>query len=210
MLLVVKNPPADAGDVRDTGFIPRLGRSPGVGSGNPLQYSCLENPMDRGTWRVWFIDLQKVQHNWSNLAQHITYLYKPAAAAAAKSLQSCPTVCDPIDGSPPGSTVPGILQARTLEWVTISFSNAGKSKVKVPLLSRVRLLETPWTAAHQPPLSMGFSRQEYWSGVPLPSLYISLHTYIYIYTHTHTYIYTLLLVHTLSCPHINYIICSYI
>ena len=78
-------------------------------------------------------------------------------AAAAKSLQSCPTLCDPIDGSPPGSTVPGILQARTLEWVAISFSSAWKWKVKVKSLSRVRLFETPWTAAHQAPLSMGFS-----------------------------------------------------
>ena len=91
-----------------------------------------------------------------------------AAAAAAKSLQSCPTLCNPIDGSPPGSPVPGILQARTLEWVAISFSNAWKWKVKVKSLSRVRLLATPWTAAHQAPPSMGFSRQEYWSGVPLP------------------------------------------
>ena len=85
------------------------------------------------------------------------------------SLQSCPTLCDPIDGSPPGSLVPGILQARTLEWVAISFSNAWKWKVKVKSLSRVRLLATPWTAAYQAPLAMGFSRQEYWSGVPLPS-----------------------------------------
>ena len=92
-----------------------------------------------------------------------------AAAAAAKSLRSCPTLCDPIDASPPGSPVPGILQARTPEWVAISFSNAWKWKVKVKSLSRVRLLVTPWTAAHQAPPSMGFSRQEYWSGVPLPS-----------------------------------------
>ena len=90
-----------------------------------------------------------------------------AAAAAAKLLQSCPTLCDPIDGSPPGSAVPGILQARRLEWVAISFSNAWKWKVKVKSLSRVRLLATLWTAAHQVPPSMGFSRQEYWSGVPL-------------------------------------------
>ena len=92
-----------------------------------------------------------------------------AAAAAAASLQSCPTLCDPIDGSPPGSPVPGILQARVLEWVAISFSNAWKWKVKMKLLSCVRLLVTPWTAAYQAPPSMGFSRQEYWSGVPLPS-----------------------------------------
>ena len=91
------------------------------------------------------------------------------AAAAAKSLQSCPTLCDPIDGSPPGSTVPGILQARTLEWVAISFFNAWKWKVKVKSISRVRLPATTWTAADQAPLSMRFSRQEYWSGVPLPS-----------------------------------------
>ena len=91
------------------------------------------------------------------------------ATAAAKSLQSCPTLYDPIDGGPPGSPVLGILQARTLEWVAISFSNAWKGKVKVKLLSRVRLFATPWSAAYQAPPSMGFSRQEYWSGVPLPS-----------------------------------------
>ena len=83
---------------------------------------------------------------------------------SAKSLQSCPTLCDPIDGSPPGSPIPGIFQARTLEWVAISFSNAWKWKVKVKSLSRVRLLATPWTEAYQAPPSMGFSRQEYWSG----------------------------------------------
>ena len=89
---------------------------------------------------------------------------------SAKSLQSCPTLCDPTDSSPPGFPVPGILQARTLEWVAISFSNAWKWKVKVKSLSRVRLCATPWTAAYQAPPSLGFSRQEYWSGVPLPSL----------------------------------------
>ena len=91
------------------------------------------------------------------------------STAAAKLLQSCPTLCNPIDSSPPGSPIPGILQARTLEWVAISFSNAWKWKVKVKSLSRVQLLATPWTVAHQAPPSMGFSRQEYWSGVPLPS-----------------------------------------
>ena len=90
--------------------------------------------------------------------------------AAAKSLQSYPILCDPIDGIPPGSPVPGILQARTLEWVAISFPNAWKWKVKVKSLSPVWLLATPWTAAHQAPPSMGFSMQEYWSGLPLPSL----------------------------------------
>ena len=102
------------------------------------------------------------------------------AAAAAKSLQSCPTLCDPIDGNPPGSPVPGILQARTLEWVAISFSNAWKWKVKVKLLSRVRLFATPRTTAYQAPPSMGFSRQDYWSGLPLPSLII-VELYIIIY-----------------------------
>ena len=98
-----------------------------------------------------------------------------AATAAAKSLQSCLTLCDPIDGSPPGCPIPWILQARTLEWVAISFSNARKWKEKVKSLSSVRLLATPWTAAYQaPPPSMGFSRQEYWSGVPLPSLICGL------------------------------------
>ena len=99
---------------------------------------------------------------------------RSAAAAAAKSLQSCPTLCDPIDSSPSGFPVPGILQARTLEWVAISFSNAWKWKVKVKSLSHVWLLATPWTAAYEAPPSMGFSRQEYWSGVPLPSPLIKL------------------------------------
>ena len=91
------------------------------------------------------------------------------AAAAAKSLQSCLTLCNPRDGSPPGFRVPGIPQTRTLEWVAISFSNAWKWKVKVRLLSHVQPSETLGTAAFQAPLSMEFSRQEYWSGVPLPS-----------------------------------------
>ena len=94
---------------------------------------------------------------------------RDCAPAAAKLLQSCPTLCDPIGGSPPGSPVPGILQARTLEWAAVSFSSAWKWKVKVKSLRRVRLLETPWTAAHQAPPSMGFSRQESWSGVLSPS-----------------------------------------
>ena len=97
------------------------------------------------------------------------YLEEYAAAAAAKLLQSCPTPCDPLDCSLPGSPVPGILQARTLEWVAISFSNAWKWKVKVKSLSRVWLLATPGTAARQAPPSIGFSGQQYWSGVPLPS-----------------------------------------
>ena len=97
-----------------------------------------------------------------------------SVAAAAKSLQSCPTLWDPVDGGQPGSPVPGILQARTLEWVAIFFSNAWKGKVKVKSLSRVRLFATPWSAAYQAPPSMAFSRQEYWSGVPLPSPYCSV------------------------------------
>ena len=105
------------------------------------------------------------------------------AAAAAKSLQSCLTLCDPIDGSPPGSPVPGILQARSLEWVAISFSSTWKWKVKVKSLSRVWLLATPWTAAYQAPPSMGFARQEYWSGLPLPS---PICTHTHTHTHTHT------------------------
>ena len=92
-----------------------------------------------------------------------------SAAAAAKLLQLCPTLCDPIDGSPPGSSVPGILQARILEWVAISFPNAWKWKVKVKSLSHAWLLATSWTTAYQALPSMGFFRQEYWSGVPLPS-----------------------------------------
>ena len=100
---------------------------------------------------------------------HISSPYKDTADA--KSLQSCLTLCDPIGGSPPGSPIPGIPQARTLEWVAISFSSAWKWKVNVKSLSPVWLCATPWTVAHQAPPSMGFSRQEYWSGVPLPSLY---------------------------------------
>ena len=103
---------------------------------------------------------------------HVLDIVKSSArtlAAAPTSLQSYLTLWDPIDSSPPGSPIPGILQARTLEWIAISFSNSWKWKVKVKSLSRVRLLATPWTVAHQAPPSMGFSRQEYWSGVPLPS-----------------------------------------
>ena len=141
--------------------------------------------------------LHRVGHDWSNLAAAAAtsvfgwFLAENAlccptatqlgywilcpvstttAAAAAKSRQSCPTLCNSTDGSPTGSTVPGILQARTLEWVAISFSNAWKWKVKVKLLSRVQLFAAPSTAAYQAPLSMEFSRQKYWSGVPLPSL----------------------------------------
>ena len=111
----------------------------------------------------YFNDLKR----WNDYA---LFTSKHAAAAAAKSLQSCLTLCDPIDGSPPGSPVPGILQSSSLEWVAIAFSSGWKWKLKVKSLSRVQLLATPWTAAHQAPPSMGSSRQECWSGVPLPSL----------------------------------------
>ena len=108
------------------------------------------------------------QINWKSSHFQRTPEISPCdgTAAAAKLLQLCPTLCNPIDGSLPGSPVPGILWARTLEWVAISFSNAWKWKVKVKLLSHVRLFVTPWTAAHQAPLPRRFSRQEYWSGVP--------------------------------------------
>ena len=118
------------------------------------------------------VDLSWGSTNHSPLWPHAASSgYISVVAAAVKSLQLCLTLCDPIDDIPPGPAVPGILLARTLEWVAISFSNAWKWKVKVKLLSCVRLLVTPWTAAHQAPPSMGFSRQEYWSGVPLPSPY---------------------------------------
>ena len=107
--------------------------------------------------------------NINELRTKTTHKINTAAAATAKSRQSCPTLCNPIDSSPRGPPGPGNLQERTLEWVAISFSNAWKWKVKVKSLSRVRLLATSCTAAYQAPLSMGFSRQEYWSGVPLPS-----------------------------------------
>ena len=106
-------------------------------------------------------------HRGSNVNLRATW--QALLNAAAKSLQSYQTLCDPIDSSPSGSPVPGIFQARELEWVAISFSNAWKWKVKVKSLSCVQLFATPWTAAHQAPPSMGFSRQEYWTGVPLPS-----------------------------------------
>ena len=129
---------------------------------------------------------------------HSHFFLVTAAVPAAKSLQSCRTLCDPIDGSPPGSPISGILQARILEWVAISFSNAWKWKVKVKSLSRVQLFTTPWTAAYQAPSPMGFSRQEYWSGLPLPSPFsnyylskeenkLSNHLSIHSFTHWRPY-----------------------
>ena len=128
---------------------------------------CLTRHLWYPFWTLTLISSLKASPHPSQTLSGISFL--PAAAAAAKSLQSCPTLCDLIDSSPPGSPVPGILQARTLERVAISFSNAWKWKVKVKSLSRVRLFTTPWTAAHQAPPSMENSRQEYWSRVPLPS-----------------------------------------
>ena len=104
--------------------------------------------------------------HWRLISQHHCL---EMFAAATKSLPSCLTLCDPIDTSPLGSPSLGFSRPRTLEWVAISFSNAWKWKVKVKSLSRAQLLATPWITAYQAPLSMGFSRQEYWSGMPLPS-----------------------------------------
>ena len=114
----------------------------------------------------WCTILYKLQVH--NIVIH-NFLSLHSTTITTTSLQSCPTLCDPIDGSPPDSPTPGILQARTLEWVAISFSNAWKWKVKIKSLSRVWPLATPWTAAYQAPPSMGVSRQEYRSRVPLPS-----------------------------------------
>ena len=111
---------------------------------------------------MWYI-------NNGNVYISIIIHFIPLSCYAMLSHFSRVRLCDHIDGGPPGSPVPGILQARTLEWVAISFSNAWKWKVKVKSLSRVQLLATPRTAAHQAPPSMGFSRQEYWNGVPSPS-----------------------------------------
>ena len=132
-------------------------------------------------WIRWVYILQQLSIYWQSQKHTDNYLYCMAnsykecknkihqSANAAKSLQSCLTLCNPRDGSPPGSPIPGILQARTVEWVAISFSNAWKWKVKVKSLSHVWLLATPWTAAHQAPLSKGFARQKCSSGLPLPS-----------------------------------------
>ena len=119
--------------------------------GNLISGSSFLNP----TWTSgssWFT------YCWSMPWRILSIILLVHAAAAAVSLQLCPTLCDPIDGSPTGSPIPGILQARTLEWVAISFSNAWKWKVKVKSLSRVQPPVTPWTAALQAPPSMGFSR----------------------------------------------------
>ena len=116
VVLVVKKLPANAVDVRDSGSIPGLERPPAEGSGNPLQYSCLEDSMD--SWQATYSPWACRELDTTEVTQHAYRYYKQSAA---KSCQSCLTLCDPIDGSPPGSPVPGILQARTLEWVAISF-----------------------------------------------------------------------------------------
>ena len=136
-----------------------------------LGWSPLSFHLSFSAAELWFLkwNTYHPRYHWLFLYVVLT-IY--CCCSAAQSLQSCPTLCDPTEGSPPGSPVPGILQARTLEWVAISFSNAWKWKVKVKSLSRVWLPATAWAAAHQAPPSMGFSRHEYWSGVPLPSLTI--------------------------------------
>ena len=151
----------NTGAAGDSGSIPGSGIFPWRGKFQPTP---LGNPIDRGAW---WTTVHGVTKNWTT--EQLSTQQSIHAAAAAELLQSCPTRCDTINGSPPGSPVPGFLQARILERVTISFSNAWKWKVKVKSLSGVRLLATPWTATHQAPLSIEFSRQEYWSGVPLPS-----------------------------------------
>ena len=176
----------------DLGLISGSGRSPGGGQGNPLQQSCQENSRwrslagysPRGCKGLDVLEQLTHTHNRKDMTFNIVfedstfYFQICSVAAAAKSLRSCPTLCHPIDGSPPDSPVPGILQARTLEWVAISFPNAWKSKVKVKSLSHVRLFESPWTVAYQAPPSVGFSRHEYWSELPfLLALTLSCPTY---------------------------------
>jgi len=105
----------------------------GERNGNPLQCSCLENPRDGGAWwaAVYWVAQSRTRLKWLSSSS--------------------------MDCSLPGSSIHGIFQARVLEWVAISFSNAWKWKVKVKSLSRVRPSATPWTAAYQAPPSMGFS-----------------------------------------------------
>ena len=149
-------------------------------TGKKYWWGCGEKgTLEHFWWAIYWYNCYGKQYGSFSKAKNRTTMWPSiAAATAAKSLQSCPTLCDLIDGSPPGSPIHGILQARTLEWVAISFSIAWKVKVKS--LSRVRLLATPWTAAYQAPPSMGFSRQEYWSGLSLPSP-VTQHYGVYIW-----------------------------
>ena len=143
--LVVKSPPAHAGNLRDAGSIPRLGRSPGEGNGNPLQYSCLENPMDRGAWWATIHGVTKGQAQLKRLSRHastlplinktylhykyFTYMHTDfSVSTGLHSMHACsvaysfPATCDPMDCSPPGSSVHGISQTRLVEWIAISSS----------------------------------------------------------------------------------------
>ena len=138
-----------AGTARDDGSISGSGRSSGGRYGSPLQYSCLEDPMDTGVWQATAYRVEKSPtwlkwHARINPTIHLNSLLLLLLLSRFIRVR----LCNPIDGSPPGSPIPGILQARTLEWVAISFSNTWKWKVKVKSLSRVRLFATPWTTAY--------------------------------------------------------------
>ena len=164
---------------------------------------CVAVPFSRGSSQP--RDRTQISHTEDELYQ-LSHQGCPRILEWVTShVQLCVT---PIDGSPTGSSVPGILQARTLEWVAISFSNAWKWKVKVKSLNRVRRSVTPWTAAYQAPPSMGFSRQEYWSGVPLPSpnpSLRSLNSMINYYNHSlGKTLNSLVLSHVVDLPWWNY------
>ena len=120
MAQLVRNLPASAGAPRDVGLIPGLGWSPGRGNVNPPQYSCLENYMDRVSWRViQSMGLQNVGHSWAGTQSKKTLFFRKVKVLVA---QLCPTLCDSMNCSPPGSTVHGIFQARILEWVDLPVS----------------------------------------------------------------------------------------
>ena len=135
--LVVKNQLANAQDVRDTGLISALGRSPGEGQGNPLQCSCLENPTDRGNWWIQILLTHKTK-----FLQCIIYWYQSTFFSSffeiilqlwqVKVTQLCPTLCDPMD-----YTVRGILQARILEWVAFPFSRGSSQPRDQTQVSRI-------------------------------------------------------------------------
>ena len=137
-------------------------------------YETVETMPRRIHMHVDTCHMQHSKNSWNALSPSVDSRLKTftvsisTSTAAAKSSQSCPTLCNPIDGSPQGSAIPGILQARTLEWVAISFSNAWKWKVKVKSLSCLTQRPHGLQPTRLLSLSMGFSRQEYWSGVPSP------------------------------------------